>query len=392
MRSLSRSRRLLGLALLVTLATFRSASGQGKDKGEDVHFDTADGVKIEGTFWAGKDGKKSPVALLLHDFKTGKGGGSSHDNGWDNLAAALNKAGFAVLQFDFRGYGKSTIISSPMTFWNPAINPHNQKGFRGINPMKLPETIDYSHFTNAYYSVLANDVNAAKAFLDRKNDGGELNTSNTVLIGAGQGASVGALWLATEFHKKRGVPSQGVVGAVADARLIKFDANYEGKDVRAAIWIGISATIGDLNLPVKQYVTDSSGSKTNKVPTVFIFGKEDKDGDARALSYMKAIFPDFVRGKNIKDNPVPLSGDKAIDKSGLKGSSLLLKSLETESWIVNDYLGNDEMKKSLKEEWRDRDSAKNKQWWLFPPGVQAIPAKSELETYALPLNRFGVPN
>src|ERR1700722_14651661 len=108
MRLLSKSRRLAALVVLVTLATFRTAYGAG----EDVHFETADGVKIEGSYWAGKDGKKSPVAILLHDFKTGKGGGTCHDDGWDSLAAALNKQGYAVLQFDFRGYGKSNVISN----------------------------------------------------------------------------------------------------------------------------------------------------------------------------------------------------------------------------------------------------------------------------------------
>jgi pimeloyl-ACP methyl ester carboxylesterase len=381
-----RSGRILALALLATLVTFRSASGQGKDKGDDVHFDTADGVKLEGTFWAAKDGKKAPVALLLHDF-TSKGG-TSHDDGWDSLAAALNKQGYAVLQFDFRGYGKSTTISNP-TFWN---QPHNRAGIRGLNPLKPPEALDKATFLPHYYPNLVNDVVAARAFLDRKNDSGELNTSNLVVIGAGHGATLGSLWLASECHRKRGMPQVMSVPPTTDPRLIKWDMNYECKDVRAAIWLSISPSLISSNgLPVRDWFLEAAG-KMHKVPTVFLFGKEDKAGDERALNYMRALVPDYARGKPVKD--YPLSGEKGIDKASdkLTGSKLLQKALDTENWIVNAYLADEDMKKSLKEEWRDRDSAKSKQYWLFPGATPAlpmvVPAKNEGDLLMLPLLRF----
>jgi hypothetical protein len=367
---------------MASLVTFQSASGQ--DKSVDVHFDTADGVKIEGSFWAPKDGKKAPVAMLLHDFS--KKGGNCHDDGWDGLAAALNAKGFAVLQFDFRGFGKSTSISNPM-FWT---QPHNRAGVKVmVNPTKPPESIDKATFTPFYYPVLANDVAAAKAFLDRKNDGGELNVSNLVVIGAGQGAAIGELWLASECHKKHGTPPGGVVGPVLNPALIKFEQNYEGKDVRAAVWLSISSSIEGRALPVKQWFLDTAG-KMHKIPTVLLYGKEDKAGDERALTYMKALSSSYARGKPDKD--YPLSGDFPVEKgtATLAGSKLLQKGLDTQNWIVNLYLGSEDMAKSLKEEWRDRDSAKSKQYWLFLPTV--LPAKTENDLMLIPLARFGVPN
>src|SRR5947207_2047348 len=98
MPSFSRTPRALGLALLVSLVSSPSVNGQDKDKGDDVHFVTADGVKIEGTYWASKGGNNAPVALLLHDFHKGKGGNRGGD-GWKSLASALNAKGFAVLTF-----------------------------------------------------------------------------------------------------------------------------------------------------------------------------------------------------------------------------------------------------------------------------------------------------
>src|SRR4051794_2517889 len=119
MRSFMRPYRLLPiLALLVTLAVSPSASGQGK--GEEVNFETIDGVKIQGTYWSSAKAKKAPVVMMLHDFKAGKGGNRG-EAGWKSLAEGLNKQGFAVLTFDFRGHGESTTVN-PMVFWNYPFN------------------------------------------------------------------------------------------------------------------------------------------------------------------------------------------------------------------------------------------------------------------------------
>jgi pimeloyl-ACP methyl ester carboxylesterase len=389
MRLFPPTSRLIGLALLVALVSVRSAKGQGKDSGDPIHFETADGVKIEGSYWPSKTNKKAPVAILLHDFNH-KSGGSSKDDGWDSLAKALNEKDFAVLQFDFRGFGKSTTLRNPMMFWS---QPNNARGIKGgvVNPTKLPESIEKSSFLPAYYPTLVNDVIAARAWLDKKNDAGELNTSNLVIIGAGEGATIGSFWLATECHRKRGEPPPGLVGPVLDARLIKWDKDYEGKDVQAAIWLGISPTLGGAPVrPLREWVKDASGPKTNKVPVAFIYGKDDKEGSEQALSYMRSLMPDYQRGKPpIKENPLPYTGEKAID-SKLSGSKLLQKNLPTDKWIANDYLGKD-LKDKLREDWRSRDSEKSKQYWLFPPAGVA-PAKDGDTLMLVPLNRFGILN
>src|SRR5439155_10748847 len=129
--------------------------------------------------------------------------------------------GYAVLTFDFRGHGDSTSLANVMQFWT---QPHNKGVGVTVNPVKPPDSIDNKTFLPTYYRYLVNDVAAAKAFLDRKNDGGELNVANLVVIGAGEGATVGALWLASEFHMKRGIPPPGFVG-VPPVQLIKFDTN-----------------------------------------------------------------------------------------------------------------------------------------------------------------------
>src|SRR4051812_991197 len=68
-----------------------------KKNNETVRFETVDQVELKGTYWPSTRGKKGPVALLLH-----KVGGKSSEDGWGELAEDLQKAGFAVLAFDFR--------------------------------------------------------------------------------------------------------------------------------------------------------------------------------------------------------------------------------------------------------------------------------------------------
>src|SRR5260370_21261334 len=105
-----------------------------------------------------------------------------------------------------------------MTFWT---QPNNQRGLKvRVDPAKLPESIDKGSFLPAYYPALVNDVVAARAWLDKKNDGGELNMSNLVVIGAGEGATIGTLWLYSELHRKRGEPRPGVLGPIVDSRLV----------------------------------------------------------------------------------------------------------------------------------------------------------------------------
>src|SRR5437763_16666774 len=97
---------LAGLALL----TPSTARAQPKKDTETVKFETVDAVDLKGTYWPSTKGKKAPVAIMLHRI-----GGKSKEAGWAELAEELQKAGFAVLAFDFRGHGESTSVGA--AFW-----------------------------------------------------------------------------------------------------------------------------------------------------------------------------------------------------------------------------------------------------------------------------------
>lgn len=65
---------------------------------EDITFEAADGVPLSGWYIKGAPG--APLILLCHDF-----GGSRLT--LVNSAASLNRAGYPLLVFDFRGHGRS---------------------------------------------------------------------------------------------------------------------------------------------------------------------------------------------------------------------------------------------------------------------------------------------
>jgi len=67
-------------------------------KAEDVSFPATDGVTLKG--WLFRGPAKSAPILLCHDLGESK-------NAVINIGIALNKAGFTVLAFDFRGHGAS---------------------------------------------------------------------------------------------------------------------------------------------------------------------------------------------------------------------------------------------------------------------------------------------
>jgi pimeloyl-ACP methyl ester carboxylesterase len=65
---------------------------------EEVRFRSADGIELDGWLLRGEAGRAAVV--LCHDLGASKGS-------LVNLAIALQKSGFTVLGFDFRGHGKS---------------------------------------------------------------------------------------------------------------------------------------------------------------------------------------------------------------------------------------------------------------------------------------------
>jgi hypothetical protein len=320
---------LVCLSLLL-LAGSGPVSAADDTESKRVHFTTYDEVELSGTFYrsmpaAGKRDKDA-VVLLLHDFRHATGGGSKED-GWNSLAGQLQKNGYSVLSFDFRGFGNSKSVSPK--FW---MHPHNQR-FRGARSKAA--SIDQKEFSNAYYPLLVNDIAAARAHLNTMNDVGEVNASNIIIIGAGQGATLGALWMASECRRQRDPTSD----RLSDGRLpdwsnpLKSFDDPEGNDLAAAVWLTISPSLETRALggPLRTALVDSA--KNAKIPTYFLYGNRDQKAEDLATTHLKAITTENgkeVEQKGVRKKAIPNVGD-------LAGSKLLAGRFKTTEYIV-DYL------------------------------------------------------
>ena len=311
MQRLSIGRLAWGLIFGISLAA-GPLPANAQDNTERVKFDTWDMVELRGTFYPSSKVNKAPAVILLHSM-----GGSSSQEGWPELAAKLQKEGYAVLSFDFRGHGESVNVGQQ--FWVPATN-QSLKSFR---PGKLKEQISYNDFTSRnHYCALIDDIVAAKHFLDRKNDTGECNSSNVILIGAESGATIGAMWLWHAYNRaKSRTVFQGAVGG---------PNQFEGQDVSCAIFLSVGSTIGSTKQKFNVNV-DSWLQKPvkDKIPMFFTYGEQD----TKAKAYAHRLYSNVLHAD--KDSKLKLTIEKGIPGTKLSGRELLGKaSLGTEETIL----------------------------------------------------------
>ncbi|MBY0525969.1 MAG: alpha/beta hydrolase [Gemmataceae bacterium] len=216
---------------------------------EEIVFSTPDGVQLAGTWYPSKKHADAPCVLLLHDV------GSSQAS-WERLALALQERDFAVLTFDFRGHGESTAVNE--AFWRDPINVKLARG----NPAKPKDRIAHKDFDPRYLPVLINDIAAARMAIDRKNDEGECNSRKLVIMGAQQGATLGTLWLYTEWHRFEINPRTGQKVTSAD-----------GRRIVGACWLSLNPKLGGRAVPAADWLVPLSLEK--KVPMTFLYGTED---------------------------------------------------------------------------------------------------------------------
>lgn len=328
------------------LLGFFISSAKAQEAAQKVQFSTIDGVELNGTFYP-SGGKSPPVVILLHAL----GSENSSQKAWTGLAETLQKEKFSVLTFDFRGHGKSTSFE-PARFYKFARNK-----LAGVSSGKTH--LDFKSFDKSYYPVLVNDIAAARAFLDRtKNDLGDVNSSNIAIIGAETGATLGAIWLSSEWHRYKF--AQNMFGR------LDLGDKPEGKDITAAIWLSIQPKLGNYNVRVSSLL-DPIG-RTGQVPMVFMYA----EGDAAGKKLAKDITGPWKKTKD-KELEKQLRFTDAFgikDGSKLTGSALLLKSLDTNKMIAA-YLK--ETSADRGGEWYIRDFRKSQFVWRH--NNRLLPAK-----------------
>lgn len=377
---------VFGLSLAV-LAAVRSDAGAQAPEKKNVTFRTVDSVDLRGTLWTTPNAKKNACVLLLHNLSR-KGGGNRNDDGWDALANDLAKEGYTVLSFDFRGHGDSTTVSKE--FWDKSKFPYNQALLRNKVILKVddyPTKIDYKDFpvTGSYYPHLVDDIAAAKAFLDSK-VGGAAN--NTIVIGAGEGATLGAMWMAAEYRRYR-ERMENVMPQIPPS-LRSLEPDPEGKDLVCGIWLTISNSLDNkLQSNLGSWLSEVGG-KQNKlpVPMLFLYGKDDPNrlNKQTTATVLQKMIPGYrmmeaAEGLN-KDPNHKYTRDYAIDTK-LEGSQLLQKSLNT-SAIIKDYLGK-VMDERGSVERKHHEPEKYRYFWYVSGARMPVIAKLAGEEFMLPI-------
>lgn len=296
------------------------APAQDKVNKEDVSFKTTDGMLLKGTFYPGKGGS-APAVLMLH-----KMGGKRTEGDWEGLALQLQKLGYAVLTFDFRGHGGSTAIADQNLFWSL---PHNQRLLRSYNPNK--KTLSLTDMTAPYVPYLMNDIAAARHDLDNRNDNGQCNTSNLIIIGAEEGATLGFCWIVTEFYR----PQVYQKVDLFQGGSAPLNTDPAGDDIAGAIWLSYKKYPGiknsTISVPYRAWSVNNGPVQMirDRVQMWFAAGAKDDRGMADA-KYMY----DTVLDAEKKSDKLELTSKKPIDGTNLRGIALVgQKSLPTSNLI-----------------------------------------------------------
>jgi hypothetical protein len=351
------------MAALALLSPSSRAQNQG-EMPEKVKFNSVDGVELHGTFYASSKNDSAPAVLVVHAI----GNDSSRRKEYDSLAKALQANGFAVLTFDLRGHGQSKTVDKD-EFWS--------RKFPNVSRMSgsHKDTIELNDIPKNYYGVFINDIAAAKSFLDRKNDAKKCNSSSLIVLGAGSGATLGAIWINSEWSRYKLIPSPNGFGQPQpDLK------NPEGKNVVCGVWLSITPELGTAKVPLASVLFVAA--KEKKVPMVFLYNSDNSTDKSTSVTLVKTI-----KGKD-KTN-YELTAAVPVKAGGkLVGRELLQPALETDKAIAA-YLP--KVVEDKGNEWQEQESRKSQHAWvvggltgrrLFPPNTTLVGVPIRSHTYS----------
>jgi len=313
---------------------------------------TADGVKIQGTFYENSK-PKAPTVIMLHPIGEDK---SSKSPEWESLAKSLVKAGYSVLMFDFRGHGESTTIADRTLFWNKKVNSAYVKS-------KDKGTIDVKDYIKAggsYLPVLVNDIAAARTWLDRRNDENkDCNTKSIMIVAADQGATLAAVWMNAEWHRYKYTPGFKILSSVLHPLNIEEQL---GKDIIGAVFLTPQPTLEKRSVSISKML--KAACYDNGTATAIFHGKDDTKGSSFAKNLAAALKPKKESKEHVYIDNVELN-------TKLTGVKLLQKGLGTEKAVV-EYL--DSVKAARAVARTERKVSTTMYVWRLAPNSALIPA------------------
>lgn len=269
---------------------------------ETFTCETADGVTLAGDFYPAPDTRRlvAPCVVLLHPIGPGKAHASRRDFGlWPE---ELRKAGFAVITFDFRGYGDSKAIDAEK-FWS-------QHTPRTPNQIKSTKIDNQDFMSRSDWLHLVNDLVAIKVWMNLQNNDRRCHSHALFLIGFEQAALLGTLWMTNELQDAQRPMD------VSSVRLGRID-RYEGDDLAGAIWVSMTDRLGMDRVEGALIQRWFSQLRLKPMPLHGVFGENDRPSRE---------FWNWIAGSQRgqeKKREEPILGTTLIEGTSLMGLKLL---------------------------------------------------------------------
>jgi len=338
-------------------------------------FRTPDGVELHALFHATQ---KTPGVAPVVVFMYPPGPDRDMTKGdWGSLAKKLNEEGDHVLQFDWRGHGKSTSIKDKDKFWkNLYLNQYNANGVNvGLNgniksaPRNPPvpnvpikNDIFYKDLValnpkapEKYMAAYVNDLAGVRFYLDTKNDNKELNSSSIYIVGAGDAAALGMAWMTAEWNRPAVFPNVSLLGVgvptyeYVPQRLFGEFAEA-GADFGGAVWLTAARPERFPLGRMQQWIAPgpnpprgimSAPKLRENNPMLFLFAEKDVNGtnSGRAQSevfYHQILVAEPKKGSALEKLEQTFIKDVKGADGMLQGVKLLGQNatLKTEDTIV----------------------------------------------------------
>ncbi len=112
-----------------------------------------------------------------------------------------------------------------------------------------------------------------------------MDAANLVVVGIGDGTSIGAMWLAAESHRYR----------PADAKAVAPGGKYapvpEVRHVAGAVWINFRVTVGGVDRTAAMGEWLRVAGRVHQIPMTFLYGQSDLLGKRNATNAVGAMAP-----------------------------------------------------------------------------------------------------
>lgn len=350
----------IGLTGLTSSTSFSAQDAKSDEKkskvpeGESEEFLTSDGVLLRGRFHPSQkgNGSQAPVVILMY------APGPDRDmtkNNWAELADDLTQNGLNVFRFDWRGHGQSKTIQDANKFWNVPLpgqahpnsytGPMNQKYLTSFNKNKLKQEISVRDFKNGYLPVLVNDLAAVRVHLDQKNDRGVVNTSRIYLIGEGEAATLGMIWMCSEWYRHDTDVLKGAVGMTYNVvpptqmvQNLKPLNSRAGETIRGAIWLTPKLAPGVTQSQLINLFDPNKQPGLRQTPMLFMYGDDDNAGKNVATKY---FYEQVVKADPPKASPLPRVQNTVVStvkKTKLAGGAMLGNTQHQAEDVILKYI------------------------------------------------------